>query len=130
MAGTSFQIQVRHIQVADERVAKLLLETIGEAKPGAAQVQLLMRLAGKYSGCSSKNDGGNLGWVEMGWNPKDPRSPRGGFKKLENVELHDIISDAIEKNEIYQGKVFGPAQTNLGYHVLIIANEFKTDRIL
>ena len=85
MAGTSFQIQVRHIQVADARVAKLLLETIGEAKPGVAQVQLLMRLAGKYSGCSSKNDGGNLGWVEMGWNPKDPRSPRGGFKKLENV---------------------------------------------
>ena len=130
MAGTSFQIQVRHIQVADERVAKLLLETIGEAKPGAAQVQLLMRLAEKYSGCSSKNDGGNLGWVEMGWNPEDPRSPRGGFKKLENEELHDIISSALEKNDIHQGLIYGPVQTKQGYHVIIIANEFKTDRIL
>ena len=130
MAGTSFQIQVRHIQVADQKVANLLLETIGEVKPGVAQVQLLMRLAKKYSSCSSKNDGGNLGWIEMGWNPEDPRSPRGGFKKLKNGELHDIISDAVEKNEIHQGKVFGPAQTNQGYHVIIIANEFKTDRIL
>ena len=130
MAGFSFQIQVRHIQVDSKKVADLLVETIGEGKPGVAQVQLLMKLAEKYSTCRSKNDGGNLGWVEMGWNPEDPRSPRGGFKKLENEELHDIISNALEKKEITQGAIHGPVQTKQGYHVLIIANEFKTDRIL
>ena len=130
MAGSSFQIQVRHIQVANKEIADLLLETIGAIKSGTAQVQLLMKLAEKYSNCRSKNDGGNLGWIEMGWNPGDPRSPRGGFKKLENDELHDIISNALDKNEIHQGEIHGPVQTKQGYHVLIIANEFKTDRIL
>jgi hypothetical protein len=66
----------------------------------------------------------------MGWNPEDPRSPRGGFKKLENEELHNIISNALEKNDIHQGLIYGPVQTKQGYHVIIIANEFKTDRIL
>ena len=130
MAGSSFQIQVRHIQVASKQVANLLAETIGEAKSGVAQVQLLMKFSKKYSNCHSKDDGGNLGWVEMGWNPEDPRSPRGGFKKLGNDELHDLICNALNKNEIHQGRVYGPVQTKQGHHVLIIANEFKTDRIL
>ena len=130
MAGASFQIQVRHIQVAKKEVADLLMETVGSTKAGVPQVQLLMKLAGKYSTCRSKDDGGNLGWVEMGWNPEDPRKPRGGFRKLENKELHDIIGKALEKNEIEQGVVFGPVQTKQGYHVVIISNEFKTNRIL
>ncbi|MDP6232040.1 MAG: peptidylprolyl isomerase [Nitrospinaceae bacterium] len=130
MAGASFQIQVRHIQVAKKEVADLLMETVGSSKAGVPQVQLLMKLAGKYSTCRSKDDGGNLGWVEMGWNPEDPRKPRGGFRKLENKELHDIIGKALEKNEIEQGVVFGPVQTKQGYHVVIISNEFKTNRIL
>ena len=130
MVGASFQIQVRHIQVAKKEVADLLAETIGESKAGVPQVQLLMKLASKYSDCASKGDGGNLGWVEMGWNPEDPRKPRGGFHKLENEELHDIICQALEKNEITQGNIFGPVKTKQGYHVLIIANEFKIDRIL
>ena len=130
MAGASFQIQIRHIQVAKEEIATLLAETIREAKKGVPQVQLLMKLAGKYSDCNSKNDGGNLGWVEMGWNPEDPRKPRGGFQKLQNEELHDIISEALGKKEIDQGTVFGPIKTKQGYHILIISNEFKTDRIL
>ena len=130
MAGASYQIQVRHIQVAKKEIAALLVETIEGAKIGVPQVKLLMKLAVKYSDCSSKGDGGNLGWVEMGWNPEDPRKPRGGFKKLENEELHEIISQALEKKEMTQGTVYGPVKTGLGYHVLIISNEFKTDRIL
>ena len=77
-----------------------------------------------------KDDGGNLGWVEVGWNPEDPRSPRGGFKKLENEELQDVVCHALQKKEVHQGIVYGPVQTKQGYHALIIANEFKTDRIL
>jgi parvulin-like peptidyl-prolyl isomerase len=130
MAGASYQIQVRHIQVAKKEIADLLVETIGAAKAGVPQVQMLMKLAGKYSNCPSKNDGGNLGWVEMGWNPEDPRKPRGGFKKLKNEELHDIICQALEKKEMVQGKIYGPVQTSEGYHAVIIASEFKTDRIL
>lgn len=130
MAGASFQIQIRHILVGKKEVADLLFETIGAVKPGVPQVQMLMKLADKYSTCPSKGDGGNLGWLEMGWNPADPRKPRGGFKKLDNEELQDIITGKLERKEIERGRVFGPVQTHAGYHVLIIANEYKTDRIL
>ena len=58
MAGASFQVQIRHILVDKKEVADLLAETIQAASPGVAQVQLLMKLAGKYSICSSKDDGG------------------------------------------------------------------------
>ena len=40
MAGASFQIQVRHIQVAKKEVADLLMETVGSSKAGVPQVQL------------------------------------------------------------------------------------------
>ena len=130
MAGASFQIQIRHILVDEKEVADLLAETIQAANPGVAQVQLLMKLARKYSICPSKDDGGNLGWIEMGWNSADPRQPRGGFKKLKNEELYDLICKGLDKMEIEKGIVYGPVQTKEGSHILIIANEFKTDRIL
>ena len=126
MAGFSFQIQVRHIQVANKEIAELLVETIRGAKAGVAQVQLLMKLAGKYSNCRSKDDGGNLGWVEVGWNPEDPRSPRGGFKKLENEELHDIVCHALQKKEVHQGIVYGPVHKCRSYGLPGPGNDVRT----
>jgi len=51
VAGSSFKIQVRNIKVASKKVADRLAEKIGEGKPGVAQVQVLMKLAKKYSKC-------------------------------------------------------------------------------
>ena len=130
MAGASFQIQVRHILVDDKEVAELLMETINSAKSGTGRVKMLMTLAGKYSKCQSKEDGGNLGWLEMGWNITDPRVPRGGFKKLENEELYNIISEGLEKRTLQSKIATGPVKTHEGYHLFMIANEFHTDRIL
>lgn len=130
MAGASFQIQIRHILVDDEEVVELLKETINSVKSGTGRVQMLMKLAGKYSKCPSREDGGNLGWLEMGWNAADPRTPRGGFKKLENEELYDIISERLDKRTL-SGKIAnGPVKTHEGYHLFMIANEFHTNRIL
>jgi len=130
MAGTSFQIQVRHILVDKEEVAELLKETINSTKSGTGRVKMLMNLAEKYSQCPSKNDGGNLGWLEMGWNAADPRSPRGGFKKLENEELYNFISEGLQKRTLESKVACGPVKTHQGYHLVMIANEFHTDRIL
>ena len=130
MAGASFQIQVRHILVDDEQVAELLKETINSIKSGTGRVQMLMKLAGKYSKCPSKEDGGNLGWLEMGWNIADPRVPRGGFKKLDNLELYDIIDEGLDKRTLESKIAVGPVKTHEGYHLFMIANEFHTDRIL
>ena len=131
MAGATHQIQIRHIIVEKKEVADLLLETI-ESIPGeTGKVQMLMKLAGKYSTCTaSKEDGGNLGWVEVGWNKSDPRQPRGGFKTLSNDELDDFVRDGLEKMTLHKGRMFGPVETYEGFHIGVICQEVKLDRIL
>lgn len=130
MAGASHQIQIRHILVDNEELAKMIKETIEASASETGRVKLLMKLAEKYSRCASKADGGNLGWLEVGWNPSDPRRPRGGYKTLENKELNDHIHQGIANMTVTRGKVYGPVKTREGFHVFIVANEFKTERIL
>ena len=131
MAGATHQIQIRHILLDKKEVADLLKETIESLPNATARVQMLMKLAGKYRLCtSSKEDGGNLGWLEVGWNKNDPRQPRGGFKTLSNEELNDFIMKGVEEMSLYKGKVFGPIETYEGYHIGIICQEVKLDRIL
>ena len=131
MAGATHQIQIRHILLDKKEVADLLKETIESLPNETARVQMLMKLAGKYSICTSSNEeGGNLGWLEVGWNKNDPRQPRGGFKTLSNEELNDFIMKGVEEMSLNKGKVFGPIETYEGYHVGIICQEVKLDRIL
>ena len=131
MAGATHQIQIRHILLDKKEVADLLKETIESLPNETARVQMLMKLAEKYSVCtSSKEEGGNLGWLEVGWNKKDPRQPRGGFKTLSNEELNDFIMKGVEEMSLNKGKVFGPIETYEGYHIGIICQEVKLDRIL
>jgi hypothetical protein len=131
MAGAQHQIQIRHIIVDKKDVADLLKETI-ESIPGeTGRIQMLMKLSEKYSICAaSKEDGGSLGWLEVGWNKNDPRQPRGGFKLLANDELDDFIREGLEKMTLHKGRVFGPVQTYEGFHIGIICQEVKLDRIL
>jgi hypothetical protein len=131
MAGATHQIQIRHILVEKKEVADLLTETISSIPGETGRVQMLMKLADKYSICStSKEDGGNLGWLEVGWNKTDPRQPRGGFKKLSNDELNDFIVDGVAKMTLLKGRVFGPFESYEGFHVGVICQEVKLDRIL
>ena len=131
MAGATHQIQLRHILVEKKEVADLLRETIESIPAEAARVKMLMKLAGKYSICSaSKEDGGNLGWLEVGWNKSDPRQPRGGFNRLNNDDLDDFMRDGLEKMTLHKVRVFGPVESYEGFHVGIICQEVKLDRIL
>ncbi|MBT3509060.1 MAG: hypothetical protein HN472_05905 [Nitrospina sp.] len=131
MAGATHQIQIRHILVEKKDVAELLKETIDSIPGETARVKMLMTLAEKYSVCSaSKEDGGNLGWLEVGWNKNDPRQPRGGFKMLKNDELDDFIRDGLEKMTLHKGLVFGPVESYEGFHIGIMCQEVKLDRIL
>ena len=131
MAGATHQIQIRHILVEKKEVADLLREMIESIPKEAGRVKMLMKLAGKYSICSaSKADAGNLGWLEVGWNKSDPRQPRGGFIKLNNDELDDFIREGLEKMTLHKGRVFGPVESYEGFHIGIICQEVKLDRIL
>ena len=131
MAGATHQIQIRHILLDKKEVASLLKETIESLPNETARVQMLMKLAGKYSLCSSsRQDQGNLGWLEVGWNKNDPRQPRGGFKTLSNEELNDFIMKGVEEMSLNKGELFGPVETYEGYHIGIICQEIKLNRIL
>ena len=130
MAGLTRQIQLRHILVDKKEVADLLKETIDSVKSESGRIKMLMSLAEKYSLCPTKSDGGNLGWLEIAMKPEDPRNPRGGYKPLDNDELNEIVGDLVRRRIIHKGKMFGPVQTEDGFHVLMLSNEFTTDRIL
>ena len=121
MVGQSYRVQIRHILVDKEEVANMIKEVVETAKTHTARVQTLMKLAQKYSLCKSKEDGGNLGWLEMA--SDDPRKI--DYQPVfENVELEKLVRDGIAKRRLIKEKVFGPAQTAEGYHLVMISNEF------
>ncbi len=125
MVGFSYQIQVRHIVVDKKEVAELLKGTIDEVKSAAGRIQMLMRLAEKYSLCPSKEDGGNLGWIEM--SSDDPRI-RKYDPVLKNTELEQIIRQGVKDMTLNRGEVLGPVQTQEGFHLVMITNEFGSER--
>jgi hypothetical protein len=125
MVGFSHQIQVRHIVVEKQEIAELLKETISEAKSATSRIQMLMRLAEKYCLCSTKVDGGNLGLIEL--SSDDPRI-RGYDPVLKNAELEQIIREGVKDLTLNRGEVFGPAQTQEGFHLIMITNDFGADR--
>lgn len=125
MVGFSYQIQVRHIVVDKKEVAELLKGTIDEVKTAAGRIQMLMRLAEKYSLCSSKEDGGNLGWIEL--SSDDPRIKK-YEPKLKNLELEQIIRQGVKDMVLNRGEVLGPVQTQEGFHLVMVTNEFGSDR--
>jgi len=125
MVGFSHQIQIRHIVVEKKEVAELLKGTISEVKSATGRTQMLMRLAEKYSLCSTKEDGGNLGWIEL--SSDDPRI-RGYEPVLKNVELEQIIREGVKDMTLDKGVVFGPIQTQEGFHLVMITNDFGSDR--
>jgi parvulin-like peptidyl-prolyl isomerase len=125
MVGFSHQIQVRHIVVDKKEVAELLKGSINEVKSATGRIQMLMRLAEKYSLCPSKEDGGNLGWIEL--SSDDPR-----IKKydavLKNAELEQVIRQGVKDMTLNRGEVFGPVQTQEGFHLVMISQEFGSER--
>lgn len=125
MVGFSHQIQVRHIVVDKKEVAELLKGTISEIKTSTGRIKMLMRLAEKYSLCDSKEDGGNLGWVEL--SSDDPRI-RKYDPVLKNAELEQAIRQGIKDMTCNRGEVFGPVHTQEGFHLVMITQEFGSER--
>jgi hypothetical protein len=125
MVGFSHRIQVRHIVVEKKEVAELLKGTISEIKSTSGRIQMLMRLAEKYSLCSSKEDGGNLGWIELA--SDDPRI-KDYDPVLKNAELEQIIREGVKDMTLSRGEVFGPVSTQEGHHLIMITNEFGSER--
>ena len=125
MVGFSHRIQVRQILTKKKDVSDLLKSTISEVKSETGRIQLLMKLAEKYSVClSSKDDGGNLGWIELS---SDDPTRRNYEPVLKNHELENLIREGVKNLSLKRGEVNGPFSTKEGYHLIIISNEFGAE---
>lgn len=126
MVGYSHRVQIRHVVVDTKEVANLLKGFFDDLKTHKAKVQSMMKLAEKYSTCPSKDDGGNLGWLEL--SSDDPRK-LDYAPVLKNHELEQIIREKIADHSMKKEDVFGPFKTEEGFHIAIISNSFGGDFI-
>ena len=124
MVGYSHRVQIRHVVVDKEEIANLLLEFLNETKTHKSKVQSMMKLAKKYSTCPSKDDGGNLGWLEL--SSDDPRKIEYA-PAFKNQELEKIIRENIANKNLVKEKVLGPFKTEEGFHLAMISNQFGGD---
>ena len=74
------------------------------------------RIAKKYSMCSTKVLGGDLGWVCKGMNIKT-ESKFGALEMKNEEKITSELIDAITKSEKYV--IPEPIKTKLGYHIIL-----------
>tara|TARA_B100000686_G_scaffold354574_1_gene465533 strand:- start:9307 stop:9696 length:390 start_codon:yes stop_codon:yes gene_type:complete len=121
MVGQSHRVQIRHVVVANKEIAITILDIVETAKTHSKKTKALIKLAEKYSLCGSKNDGGNLGWLELA--SDDPRKIE--YQPVfKNTELEKIVRESIYHKKLHKNKVFGPVKTLQGFHIIMIGNEF------
>ena len=97
-------LQVSHIVLSTEDLAKVLLGSLEGIEEHALKMKTFERLARKYSACGSRKKGGDLGWLE-------PLS--------QAPELYQAAQESLV------GEVRGPVKTKYGYHIFIVTDEAK-----
>ncbi|QPJ63973.1 MAG: hypothetical protein G3M78_00530 [Candidatus Nitrohelix vancouverensis] len=130
--ASSRKVQIRHIVVAKEDVANLLKETIEAVSGEVPRVKMLMRLAEKYSLCKSKDEGGNLGWLDLNWEDFSPgsfSSPSQEYFTFDNHEFEAHLRAEGKRQALNKGVVYGPVETPQGRHIFMIAQENITHRL-
>ena len=75
-----------------------------------------IRIAKKYSTCSTKVLGGDLDWVYKGMNIQ-PAATFGGLEMKKEGIVPSVLIDAITQSEKYI--IPEPIKTKLGYHIIL-----------
>ncbi len=96
------QIRVSHIVLSTGELAELLLENLKSCESRELMLKTFARLATKYSACGTRDQGGDLGFLDF--NTAAP--------ELEKAALEAPV-----------GEVQGPIQSKFGYHVFVITEE-------
>ena len=95
-------VQISHIVLTTQELANVLLEHFQSFDDREAMLKSFAKQAKKYSACGSRNQGGDLGYLEV---------------HTSAPELYQ----AVMKSEV--GKVGGPIHTKFGYHIFVITFE-------
>ena len=97
-------VQISHIVLTSQELADMIKETLDSFSKDESLLMMktFERLAKKYSACSSRHSGGDLGVLEV-----HTAAP----------ELYEAVMKTPEK------QLGGPVQTTFGYHIFIITHE-------
>lgn len=95
-------LRASHILLTTPELAQVVLDSLKDIEDKALLSKMFARLAKKYSACSSRNQGGDIGWLEP----------------LSNAP--ELVKAA---QETPVGVVGGPIKTKFGYHLFLITEE-------
>lgn len=97
-------VTLSHIVLSSPELADMIKETLASFKEDEYDLMMrtFERLAKKYSACGSRNEGGDLGKLQV-----HTAAP----------ELYKAVMDTPKKT------LAGPVKTTFGYHVFIITHE-------
>ena len=95
-------LYVSHIVLTTEDVANVLLDHLREYDDPKLMMKTFARLAKQYCACGSRNNGGELGWMEAHTSAPE------FFEAAQAAKAHELS---------------GPVKTTFGYHIYIITEE-------
>jgi len=95
-------LQISHIVLTSKDVADVLFEHLKTYDNYDHMMKVFVRSAKKYSACASRNQGGNLGFLEV---------------HTSAPELYEAAMKAPAR------KLQGPVHTRFGYHIFVITDE-------
>ena len=99
---TMRSIKVSHIVLTTQEVAQTIYDSLKDIDNQELLFKTFAKTARKYSACGSRNQGGDLGFLEFNTNAIE----------LEKAALASPV-----------GQLGGPVQSKFGYHVFVITEE-------
>lgn len=97
-------IRVSHIVLSTKELADVLYEHLRSYDDKQLLMKAFAKLAKKYSACGSRNNGGDLGFLEQ------------------HTAAPELLK-AAQQSPV--DEVCGPVHTRFGYHIFIITEEEK-----
>ncbi len=95
-------VQISHIVLTTQDIADVLLEHLKSYDDYDQMMKAFAKMAKKYSACSSRNQGGDLGPLEV---------------HTSAPELYEAAMNAPVR------EVQGPVKTKFGHHIFVLTDE-------
>jgi len=95
-------VQISHIVLTTQDIADVLLEHLKSYDNYDQMMKAFAKMAKKYSACSSRNQGGDLGPLEVHTSAPEL------YEAAMNAPVHEVQ---------------GPVKTRFGHHIFVLTDE-------